>query len=198
MWTSDSLKGVGVSTIGQRLAILKAVYLLKVAHKISIEPDTPCNRLNNLEEENRHMNQTLQLLVEDLNALQSYLGRAQMDDGNSGFRRQPSFKWAQYVRLRLKSPSPQQLEHDLSYWNRPSTSASTPPERARVTQLTDLPNLSSTPAPPKTTRTDSSETLKSFKSFKVRLDDPTWKVLPAALKKYRITNDNWENYAMFI
>jgi len=30
------------------------------------------------------------------------------------------------------------------------------------------------------------------------LDDPTWKVLPAALKKYKINNDNWQNYAMFI
>ena len=34
MLNADSLKGVGVFTIGQRLAILKAVYLLKVAHNI--------------------------------------------------------------------------------------------------------------------------------------------------------------------
>ncbi|KAJ7230634.1 hypothetical protein GGX14DRAFT_584062 [Mycena pura] len=49
MWTSDSLKGVGVSTIGQRLAILKAVYLLKVAHKIYIQPDTPSEASERLE-----------------------------------------------------------------------------------------------------------------------------------------------------
>lgn len=30
------------------------------------------------------------------------------------------------------------------------------------------------------------------------MEDPTWKVLPAALKKYRINNDTWKNYAMFI
>ena len=30
------------------------------------------------------------------------------------------------------------------------------------------------------------------------LDDPAWKVLPAALKKYKINNDDWQNYAMFI
>ena len=36
-----------------------------------------------------------------------------------------------------------------------------------------------------------------FKSFKVSLDDPCWKVLPAALKKYKI-NDDWRQYAMFI
>lgn len=48
-------------------------------------------------------------------------------------------------------------------------------------------------APPKP-RHDSSDAFK----FKVSLEDPTWKVLPAALKKYRINNDNWQNYAMFI
>lgn len=34
-------------------------------------------------------------------------------------------------------------------------------------------------------------------SFKVTLDDPCWKVLPAALKKYKI-NDDWRVYALFI
>jgi len=36
-----------------------------------------------------------------------------------------------------------------------------------------------------------------FKSFKVSLEDPCWKVLPAALKKYKI-NDDWRKYVMFI
>ena len=35
------------------------------------------------------------------------------------------------------------------------------------------------------------------KSFRVTLDDPCWKVLPAALKKYKI-NDDWKMYALFI
>lgn len=37
-----------------------------------------------------------------------------------------------------------------------------------------------------------------MRNFKVTLDDPAWKVLPAALKKYKINNDDWQNYAMFI
>lgn len=37
-----------------------------------------------------------------------------------------------------------------------------------------------------------------IRSFKVSLEDPAWKVLPAALKKYKINNDDWQNYAMFI
>ncbi len=54
-------------------------------------------------------------------------------------------------------------------------------------------NTLETPAKPG--RQESSDNLKSFK---VSLEDPTWKVLPAALKKYRIHNDTWQNYAMFI
>lgn len=51
------------------------------------------------------------------------------------------------------------------------------------------------PTPPKPTRQDSTDNLKSFK---VSLEDPAWKVLPAALRKYKINNDDWQNYAMFI
>ena len=59
------------------------------------------------------------------------------------------------------------------------------------------PNNSSATLTPnsKQSRTDASDGLKSFK---VSLDDPAWKVLPAALKKYKINNDDWQNYAMFI
>ncbi|KAJ7918796.1 hypothetical protein B0H13DRAFT_1991729 [Mycena leptocephala] len=210
---ADSLKAVGVSTIGQRLAILKAVYQLKLAYNVPIDPDSyvpPSEaserlegltldklhvmikdqniRLHHLEEENRHLNHTLQLFVEDFNAFRSSLGRSDENQSNPSLKRQPSFKWAQYVRpaksptkpdIESPHPSPQQLEHDLSYSRSgqsqfSSASSSTPPEKSRAT---DSPNLSNTP---------------------VSLEDPTWKVLPAALKKYRINNDNWENYAMFI
>jgi bZIP factor len=44
----EGLKSVGVSTIGQRLAILKAVYLVKVAHNVPIDADhyvPPCKLL---------------------------------------------------------------------------------------------------------------------------------------------------------
>lgn len=35
------------------------------------------------------------------------------------------------------------------------------------------------------------------RGFRVTLDDPCWKVLPAALKKYKI-DDDWKVYALFI
>lgn len=42
---SDGLKAVGVTTIGQRLAILKAVYMVKLAHNVPMDSDhyvPPC------------------------------------------------------------------------------------------------------------------------------------------------------------
>ena len=38
----------------------------------------------------------------------------------------------------------------------------------------------------------------NLKSFKVSLEDPTWKVLPATLKKHRINTEDWQSYAMLI
>lgn len=49
MLDAETLKTLGISTIGQRLAILKAVYLLKVANNIPIDSDSyipPCSFLN--------------------------------------------------------------------------------------------------------------------------------------------------------
>ena len=45
MLSPEELKDIGVVTIGQRLAILKAVYQLKLAHNIPIDADhyvPPC------------------------------------------------------------------------------------------------------------------------------------------------------------
>jgi hypothetical protein len=86
-------------------------------------------------------------------------------------------------------PSPNRLEHDLS--NRPHPNAqskygSTGNSSSSTVQL---------PTPPRPSRQESTDNLKSFK---VSLEDPAWKVLPAALRKYKINNDDWQNYAMFI
>ena len=122
-------------------------------------------------------------------------------------KRQHSFKWAQYVNptksptkpeIESPNPSPHQTEHDLSqvrstqpHLNQTAPSTS---QRNPVPSMTE--SLMSQPSSsPRTNRQESSDNLKSFK---VSLEDPTWKVLPAALKKYKINNDNWQNYAMFI
>jgi protein STE50 len=43
----------------------------------------------------------------------------------------------------------------------------------------------------------SAPTVEIFKSFRVSMDDPCYKVLPAALKKYQI-NADWRQYALYI
>ncbi|KAG7093747.1 hypothetical protein E1B28_007398 [Marasmius oreades] len=241
MMDQETLKGVGVATVGQRLSILKAVYNLKVAYNIPIEPDSyvppseaqdrvedlTLEKLNNmlndqaqrlrvLEEENRNLNTILQSFLDDYNTLRASLTHNGTDETSPPLRRQPSFKWAQYVKptksptkpepTESPHPSPQQLEHDTPYTRgtpqsqitstpAPATEKTPRLYPAPSTSATDSPNLSSALSPPKPPRQDGTDNLKSFK---VSLEDPTYKVLPAALKKYRINNDNWENYAMFI
>ncbi|KAF9531737.1 protein kinase regulator [Crepidotus variabilis] len=155
-------------------------------------------RLRSLEEDNRSLSTTLQSFVDEFNSLRSSLAQTPQDD--SSLRRQPSFKWDQFVKPQksptkgepVESPygSPQRAEHDISGYNRtpgPSNLNSQPP--------TDKPRNTGEGTSSKPAKQESSDNLKSFK---VSLEDPTWKVLPAALKKYRINNDSWQDYAMFI
>lgn len=209
MLDAEDLKAVGISTVGQRLAILKAVYQAKLAHHVPVEADhyippseaqersvtveklhdlvrEQAQKVHSLEEDNKRLNERFQLLVEEIS--------------HAPLKRQPSFKWAQYVNpaksptkpdAESPHPSPQQVDPDISH-NRgiqQSQSHKHPPAPVE-SPVQPSPSTSSRPS-----RQDSTDNLKSFK---VSLEDPTWKVLPAALKKYKINNDHWQNYAMFI
>lgn len=57
------------------------------------------------------------------------------------------------------------------------------------------PRRGPTPAPD--TPSTSNASVEIFKSFRVSMDDPCYKVLPAALKKYQI-NAPWDQYALYI
>jgi hypothetical protein len=54
-----------------------------------------------------------------------------------------------------------------------------------------------TPAPDTPAGASSGASVEIFKSFRVSMEDPCYKVLPAALKKYNI-NAPWEQYALYI
>ena len=54
-----------------------------------------------------------------------------------------------------------------------------------------------TPVVPPDTPSASNASVEIFKSFRVSMDDPCYKVLPAALKKYQI-NAPWDQYALYI
>ncbi len=73
--------------------------------------------------------------------------------------------------------------------------ASTEP-KARSPAATGTSSSSSTSAAASANNSGSSDS-NPYKSFRVTLDDPCYKVLPAALKKYKI-NDDWRKYALFI
>ncbi|KAI5457694.1 hypothetical protein BGZ63DRAFT_407760 [Mariannaea sp. PMI_226] len=63
--------------------------------------------------------------------------------------------------------------------------AMTGPPRRRETPVPDTPSGSS------------NASVEIFKSFRVSMEDPCYKVLPAALKKYQI-NAPWDQYALYI
>jgi len=147
----------------------------------------------------------------------------QSSDEPSPLQRQASFNWnfsksgqspTKTNNVESPHPSPQRLEHDLSRSNGPPSATLSPSSSQMLhsngegnttpkafgpspsgssSQLSV--NGSGHPSKPHPHRQESSDNLKSFK---VSLEDPAWKVLPAALKKYKINNDDWQNYAMFI
>ncbi|CCL99670.1 uncharacterized protein FIBRA_01691 [Fibroporia radiculosa] len=169
-------------------------------------------RLKSLEEDNRRLSESLDSCLDDVSSIRSSTLLRPQSETESPVR-QHSFKWASFVKpvrsptkpapepAESPQPSPQRLEHDINsnVGRNPSTS-----DRSRshaMSSSNDPASMSRSDAgssssqPPKPVRHDSSDNLKSFK---VSLEDPAWKVLPAALKKYKINNDDWQNYAMFI
>ena len=60
-----------------------------------------------------------------------------------------------------------------------------------------MPQPLSSSATPTATPGNEAPSVEIFKSFRVSLEDPCYKVLPAALKKYNI-NADWRQYALYI
>lgn len=73
-------------------------------------------------------------------------------------------------------------------------------ERESTTRAAErnAPPLASPQGPvPSNSQSDDPPTVEIFKSFRVSMDDPCYKVLPAALKRYNIQAD-WQHYALYI
>lgn len=230
MLDAESLKAIGVATVGQRIAILKAVYQTKLACRVPVEshhyvPPSEIEertisveklqdlireqafRVQILEEDNKRLNEILQHLLDEFNHM-----HASTRSDEHSLQRQPSFKWAHFVNptksptkpeVESPHPSPQHMEHDSSQSrssqvNQVQVPCST--SRGVPTPPAESPGATSQQPSASSSRTNPNrqESTDNLKSFKVSLEDPTWKVLPAALKKYKINNDSWQNYAMFI
>ena len=119
---------------------------------------------------------------------------------DSPVTRTGAFQWAKVKGngnsdVESPHPSPQRAEHASSS-STPTSNISQGTAQAQATPTpSTTPSTNGRNGPPRPTRQESSDNLKSFK---VSLEDPAWKVLPAALRKYKINNDDWQNYAMFI
>ncbi|KAH6603615.1 mapkkk cascade kinase regulator ste50 [Trichoderma cornu-damae] len=74
------------------------------------------------------------------------------------------------------------VEGDLAYGSRDKAGIGS--IRRRETPVPETPN-------------PNNSSVEIFKSFRVSMDDPCYKVLPAALKKYQI-NAPWDQYALYI
>lgn len=228
---ADALKEIGIATIGQRLAILKAVYQVKLAQGIEIEPGhyVPPSELDDLEEpltlnrlhetlkeqgerlrviedENKRLNEHLNQCMEEIMRM-SGQGRSSLNDERSlqssitqSESPHPSPLKSEYETQASRSTQSSSY-HSTSYErNTPSRQASygtsTPDSGGTLSGQTSR-QLTARPDPPNPSSSMSTSS-DNLKSFKVSLEDPAWKVLPAALKKYKINNDDWQNYAMFI
>ena len=86
-----------------------------------------------------------------------------------------------------------------------SSSQSMPPSSSSMLSVNPAPTTTHTSAVSSTSHSPSERDRSrakdaahsAAKSFRVTLEDPCWRVLPAALKKYKI-NDDWKLYALFI
>ncbi|KAJ3517760.1 hypothetical protein NLJ89_g317 [Agrocybe chaxingu] len=190
---SEALKSLGVTSIGQRLSILKAVYHLKLVNEISIDEDdyvppseahgpsesvtTPIDniafaieaqRLRSLEEENRTLTNVMASFLDEMVKLRTSLGLS--TESSNGIRKQ--------------------LPYSRSDIQAATSSETVSSSAGSYTMVEPSSSAYATPL--------SQDTPDAANNARVSLADPTWKVLPAALKKHNIKNDDWQSYAMFI
>lgn len=78
----------------------------------------------------------------------------------------------------------------------PSSRAETPSSASRLDPRND-PRAESRAESRTGGSSENPSSVEIFKSFRVSWEDPCYKVLPAALKKYNINSD-WKNYALYI
>ncbi|KFA60128.1 hypothetical protein S40285_09572 [Stachybotrys chlorohalonatus IBT 40285] len=84
----------------------------------------------------------------------------------------------------MPTPSTRSTFAEVDHTNNYRDKGATGPPRRRETPVPDTPS-------------SSNASVEIFKSFRVSMEDPCYKVLPAALKKYQI-NAPWDQYALYI
>ena len=175
------------------------------------------DRLNALENDYRKLSKTLEQTFEELHSVK-HTSLSSMASSNTS-NVYPQFKWTKSNEEGVKSPgsdngfstnnvavSPTPKSAPASQYSRNNEqhhskdddyqyndkSQLKPQSATSLSRQASLGGLSRTK-----TINDPNNHTKSKSNVKVKLDDSCWKVLPAALKKYKI-DDDWTNYALFI
>lgn len=128
--------------------------------------------------------------------------------GNRAFQRDISTGYQRYdgneesYRTAIPTPPLSGIAHDpishrsaTTIGNKTTLSNASTLVPGREMSASVPPQSAGNPRPPKEPKEDAADQI--FKSFRVALDDPCWKVLPAALRKYNIQAD-WRQYALYI
>lgn len=136
-------------------------------------------RIRVLEEEYRQLSQTNQLLHEAITQVRATLGLS------VNLLLSLTLDFLQLlIILTFLQPMPEQLTRTPLTWIRTPANS----EQSAAPYLTPT----ETPAPSLMDSSDATNTTK------VSMDDPTSKVLPAALQKHKIKEEDWGDYGMFI
>lgn len=168
--------------------------------KFYIDPPKSQSPTYNLQGQERSMEQALDPAAAAERAVQSSSHLAAMNGGQSISPGQPS--------PNQPSPTSPPSLSGSTLASRSYQSSQATPARTSFPEDQYPPSAysrdSTKPAPsrrgantPSSTDKDSNGSVEIFKSFRVSMEDPCYKVLPAALKKYNI-NAPWEQYALYI
>ena len=111
----------------------------------------------------------------------------------------PRYDGSDDIRANTASTPPMNRDHDPPTSAKSSGSAKTRPSDSTFSNgSTLIPSREqSASVPPQLPSSQDAPSVEIFKSFRVGLEDPCYKVLPAALRKYNI-NADWRQYALYI
>ncbi|KIM43974.1 hypothetical protein M413DRAFT_433200 [Hebeloma cylindrosporum] len=195
---SEALKSLGVTSIGHRLAILKHIYQVKLAHNVPIEAHQyapPCELIYLTTLLPAHSNWPAEPpgCVENIN-LQIH---SIVQDQAQRLTTLEENNWN--LNNTLQSFM-EELEVLRPPWGQPDEVLSLTRRRLQKSPTkVDPPESRPNPSPKQIELIPNYySNAESPEGFKIGLEDPMWKVLPAALKKYRINNEDWQSYAMLV
>ncbi|CAJ0831262.1 13341_t:CDS:2 [Entrophospora sp. SA101] len=172
----EALKDLGVRSVGQRVTILKAIYNLKIQHNIPVETGEYVPPSVEFENEIYNMNG-----VPDIRKIEKSIHEKD-------------------AKINQLSKELQRLSTDVSKLREDNNSGKKSTQKNNL-QVT-VPDINVTNCSKSPSHTNSPFDALSAPSSprspqEVSLEDPCYKVLPSALKKYKV-HDDWRKYALFI